>query len=108
MHHNIRTWEPDDPDVIAAIFRLEIGFNARKGTDMFTIRVATPLGLSTLEDNDGIIADRPLLVMRRYDFDSLMKWVNETVAYCEAETWDECVENLRLFFNWEFDDYVEY
>lgn len=110
-HPNLRTWEPEDPDVVAESLIVDIGPKARgkvdqgnvKKADMFTLRVATPRGLETLEYKDGILATRPLLVMRRYDYDDLWRWLERTVASCEAETWRECVEKLQRYFHWEYD-----
>lgn len=104
---NIRIWEPDDPDNIAEIVTLDIGPKSKKGADSFYIRVATPTGLSTLQPNNGILAVRPLLIMQRYDFNDLWCWLEQTVAKCEAETWNECVANLRLYFDWEYQNYQE-
>jgi hypothetical protein len=106
-HPNIRTWQPDDPETIAELVFLEIGDKAKSSSDTFTLRVATPAGLATLESQEGIIATRPLLVMKRYDFDDLWRWLERTVAKCEKNTWSECVENLRLYFGWEYENYKE-
>lgn len=106
-HPNLRTWEPDDPSTIADIVTLDIGLKDKKGADSFTLRVATPAGLDQLEDQDGIIATRPLLVMRRYDYDALWAWLERTVASCEADSWTACVESLRRYFGWEYEDYKE-
>jgi hypothetical protein len=106
-HPNIRTWEPDDPDRIAEIVSLDIGERSKNAADSFWIRVATPAGLSTLEARDGILATRPLLIMRRYDFADLWRWLERTVAECKGETWTASVERLRRYFGWEYDDYKE-
>jgi hypothetical protein len=100
---NIRTWEPDDPSAFAELVQLDVGPKQAKGADSFSLRVATPAGLEALETKDGIVATRPLLVMRRYDYDDLWRWL-ET---CEAGTWPECVEKLQRYFNWEFEGYQE-
>jgi hypothetical protein len=108
---NIRTWAPEDPGVMAEVVFVDIGpKTGGKGTqgevkkaDTFTIRVATPAGLDALESKDGILAIRPLMVMHRYDFDDLFRWLERTVASCEAETWHACVDKLRLYFDWEYD-----
>lgn len=100
---NIRTWRPDNPDVFAELVLLSIGPKPGKGADTFTLRVANPAGLATLNVKDGIIASRPLLVMDRYDFDNLWRWLEERVATCDGNTWPEIVEKLRLYFEWEYD-----
>jgi hypothetical protein len=105
-HPNIRTWQPDDPAVFAEVVSLDIGPKSSKAADSFSIRVATPAGLANLDSKDGIIAVRPLLVMDRYDYDNLWRWLDEKVSECDAETWPGCVEKLRLYFGWEYDNYT--
>lgn len=78
-----------------------------KKSDTFTLMVATPAGLATLEPKDGILlANRKLVVMGRYDFDDLWRWLEKTIASCEAATWSECVDNLRRHFHWEFESFA--
>jgi hypothetical protein len=101
LQHNLRTWQPEDPEVFAQIVAVEIGTKPGKGADTFTIRIATPAGLSRLDDKDGILAERPLLVIRRYDYEVIWSWLEKTVASCQADTWERSVENLRYHFNWE-------
>ncbi len=86
---------------------LEIAPKGKKAAEEFSIKVATPAGLSTLDARDGILAVRPLLVMERYDFGQLWAWLEKTVAACQADTWNDCVEALRRYFSWEYDDYTE-
>jgi len=104
---NLRNWSPEDPETIAEWISADIGHRTRQGNDTFSIKVATPAGLKLLEANEGIIAMRPLLVIDRYDFGSLWRWFEATVARCDGPDWSACVEKLRLYFNWEYDDYVE-
>jgi hypothetical protein len=106
-HANIRTWEPDDPLNIAEVVTIDIGPKNKKASDSFTLRVATPTGLARLEGKDGIVATRPLLVMCRYDFDALWRWLEKTVSQCDAPTWPECVQKLQRYFDWEYDGYKE-
>jgi hypothetical protein len=106
-HPNIRTWEPENPGKIAEIVTVDIGPKTKKHADSFTIRVATPLGLTTLQPNNGILAIRPLLIMERYNFHDLWRWLETTVAKCEDETWNGCVDRLQRYFNWEYQGYKE-
>lgn len=102
---NIRVWEPVDSECVALTIDLEIGCENRKnGTERFSIGIATPKGLSTLAVEDGIIAQRAALVMNKYDYDDLWNWLVKTVKSCEADTWNESVGLLRLYFDWEYDD----
>ena len=101
-HPNLRRDTPNDPEKFAEFVHVDIGTKPGKGADTFTILVATPSGLASLEDRDGIIAQRPVVILRRFDVDVLWRWLEKTVSACEAETWPQSVEKLQHFFNWEF------
>lgn len=110
--HNLRQWEPEDPDVVCTSLFIGIGprtrgkgaLNQIKKSDTFTLQVATPAGLDALEMQDGLVLfNRKLLIMRRYDFDTLWRWLERTLASCEGATWQECVDKLRAHFHWEFE-----
>ena len=45
--------------------------------------------------------------MQRYDLVDLRRWLRYTVAKCEGENWTACVNNLRLYFDWEYEGYKE-
>jgi len=97
-----RKWTPENDDIVANFFVLEIGPKGKKGGDEFAIRVATPRGLQALDAENGILAAHPLVVIEKYDFDLLSKWFEKTVASCEATSWPQCIEKLQNYFSWEF------
>jgi len=100
---NMRLWTPDDPTRIAEEVMIDIGPRDKKWANTFTLRLATPRGLEDLEARDGILATRPLLIVKRYNFDEFWRWLESTVASCESDEWSGCVSNLRRFFAWEYD-----
>jgi hypothetical protein len=102
-HPNIRTWEPDDPGDVVEELTLKVGRKGQKEADAFKILVATPTGLGRLPAVDGIVAIRPLVVIDRYDFELLWAWLQQTVEECEADTWLSCVNELRVYFAWEYE-----
>jgi len=99
---SLRKWTPDDADVVAVFIALSIGQKGKKGTSEFYIRVATPRGLQSLIPEHGIIAVHPLLVIEKYDFDLVFRWLENTVASCESYSWLRCVEKLERYFHWEY------
>ncbi len=106
-HANLRTWSPDNPKVVAK----EVGFSVgtreskrgpwSKFDETFGVRVATPLGLATLESQGGIIAVGPIVIMESYDYNSLFAWLTKTVEACQAPSWDECLHKLQMHFNYD-------
>lgn len=102
---NLRTWSPENDQIVSEFLYISIGEKGRKGADGFSIRIATPEALQQLMPENGVLASRPLLVVKRYSFDELWMWLSNVVSSCEGETWIECVDNLRVYFDWEFDGY---
>lgn len=101
-HGDVRRWRPPDPSCVAEELFVDIGPKGNKKSDSFRIRVATPAGLEALEDRDGVIAVSPLLILRRFDVSTILKWLDQTAAKCEAPSWAECVEKLKVYFGWEY------
>jgi hypothetical protein len=64
---DLRTYAPEDIGNFAEQVTLEIAPKNASAADSFSILVATPSGLDALSAHDGILATRPLVVMRRYD-----------------------------------------
>ena len=104
---NLRIWFPEDDLCFADTGGLTIGPHPGNKTDSFYLRVDTTAGLATVQPDDGIVAAGPVLILVRYDFDILWNWVSHVVKKSEAASWSECVENLKRFFAWEYDNYSE-
>ena len=104
---NLRVWFPEDDLCFADTVTLSIGPHPGNKTDSFYLRVATPAGLAKMQPVDGIVAVGPVLILARYDFDILWNWVSHVVKKSETATWLECVENLKRFFVWEYENYDE-
>lgn len=102
-HANIRTWTPFCAEDVAETINIDIGPKTSKGANTFSIRVATPKGLSRLDVRDGIIAIRPLLIIEKYDYQDLWNWLTKTVASCESDTWNASIDKLRMYFDYEYD-----
>ncbi len=105
-HPNLRTWQPEYPDNFTEVILVDIGHRSRAGNDTFSIRVATPAGLASLESRDGIIAMRPLLVMDQFNYDYLWSWFESITTRCDGGDWMVCVERLQRFLDWEYDGYT--
>lgn len=105
---NLRKWQPENDGVVSELINLEIGIKNKKGSDGFTITLATPQGLQLLLREKGIITTRrPLLIVESYDFDQIWNSLEEIIASCEDDSWSLCVEKLTNYFDWEYDNYKE-
>jgi hypothetical protein len=100
VHPKLRTFVPDDPAMFDDFLAVLIGYRPGKGSDEFAIRVATPAALAACTGD--VVAQSPLLVLQRFDYDVLWAWIERTVESCRAETWPLSVERLQRHFAWEF------
>ncbi|AVS77653.1 hypothetical protein C8234_05890 [Paracidovorax avenae] len=100
-------WFPENRKIIFKIICVDIGEIKKKNSDRFFIKIATPDGLKQVESVGNIVTSRPLLIVKEYDFTSILEWIGRVINSCEGETWRECVEKLRFYFDWEFDGYKE-
>lgn len=107
-HHDLRAFVPEDPQCVLVHLVLCVGQRRKKGTDDFVLLVATPKGLAVRTPrDDGTLASGRMLVVPSYDYDMVWRWLEHSVASCEAPTWEGCVERLRNRFRWEFEEYRE-
>jgi len=102
-HVSLRKWAPENDDIVAKSINFDVGGKGKTERSTFSILVATPRGLQTLTPKSGILASHPLVVMDRYNFNFLFQWLEETVSSCEADSWFQCVDRLKVYFNWESD-----
>ncbi len=104
-HGNLRTWMPEQPEVIAERLTLAIWPKGQKESDYFSLRLATPKGLATLGADGGVISGRALLVIDKYSYATVYSWLQQTVGRCDGDSWLECVTKLERYFWWEYDGY---
>ena len=103
QHPHLRSFFPDDPSDVVLHLLIEVGCKGKRGTEEFTVLVATPTGLAGVEPSPGgVIRAGKMVLLVSYDFDSLWGWLDTTVASCTSDTWDGCVEKMRAYFDWEF------
>jgi hypothetical protein len=102
----VGVWRPDDEKGVCFPLELEVGERGVDGADLFQVIVATPEGLRRLPaSSNGVLADRGLIVLDRFDWQLLRKVLNDILVACAAETWNESVLRLQRYFFWEYEDY---
>jgi len=100
---NLRTWVPENPRVFDRCLVVSISPKGTTTTQNFSIRVATPAGLENAEAENGIISSRGLVVMEQWSYEALWEWLNKIVSSCEDHSWNQCIQKLRKYFDWEND-----
>ena len=106
-HPNLRTFDPEDPTHFAISLDLNIGIKSQKGSEYFSIKIATPSALEKMKATKGVIAEGPILIVEKFDYDQIWEWMVSKVTSCSGDNWEQCVQNLQRHFEWEYEDYSE-
>jgi hypothetical protein len=100
-------YQPENKNNFGFLLQLLIGAREEEGYESFDIMVCSPGWLVENRYQDKIIMGRHYLIMFEYDYQRLLNWLNNYVARCTGDTWQQCVEKLSRLGKWEFEDYVE-
>ncbi|GAA3921487.1 immunity 8 family protein [Hymenobacter algoricola] len=102
---DLHTYYPEDPLVFAFSLTLAIGPVGGTGTDNFEIMVVTSEFLRTQYPGDKCYLLRHYLLVKEYDFASILASLTKYVHSLEAETWDQLAQKIGQVARWEFEDY---
>jgi hypothetical protein len=94
----IQNWVPDDPYDVDFWMNFTIGPDT-KGGDNFQVHIVTP---NNLQDKDS---DKHAIVVKEYEFSSVLKAVENMLDQSQGENWSEISEKLSKLMYWEFEDY---
>ncbi|RAU44643.1 MULTISPECIES: immunity 8 family protein [unclassified Pseudomonas] len=100
---DVETYRPESVDNFSLSLRIRIGLDGTQGTDDFELFICTPKWLeeTVWEARWG----RGLLMVREYDFSTIVGFVHDYVSRCEGDSWETIAMQLGKVFIWEFDDY---
>ena len=103
---NVLTWLPSSPDAVCIQITIEIGEKGKEGGHLFQFLAATPQGLEKVaRDHPGHeFPDRNILVFAVYSPNSLLSRVNRIIDSCARGNWQESIDCLQRFFQWEYED----
>ncbi|MDM9622452.1 Imm8 family immunity protein [Rhizobium sp. S96] len=85
---------PNNADIS---LQLQIGPRDENWTETFFTRVVTPNNVP------GGTSGMKIMRIHSFVFETLKKYLITAVAACERETWNECLDELRSRFLWEWD-----
>jgi hypothetical protein len=102
---DFRTYYPEDPEVFAFSLNLAIGPVDQPGADNFQIVVVTSEFLRLQYPGDKCYLLRHYLLVKEYDFASILGLLTKYVNSLEAGTWDQLAEKIGRVALWEFEDY---
>lgn len=99
-------YEPDEPDIFGFLLQILVGPDNGPGEESFDVYVCTPKWLMTRHNEDDIVAATHMLIVFRYDYERLHRFIEQRVYSAAGATWSDVARQLALFGRWEFQDYV--
>lgn len=97
---------PEEPDMFAFGLHFLAGADGEEGYDAFEVFVVSPKWL-LLNSKEDIFMGRHMLIMHKYHYQTLRKFIVSYVESCTGETWQEVAEKIGRLGKWEFEDYQE-
>ena len=103
---DLESFVPSTPDCFGIGVIAFFGVEGEIGEDMFSFTLCTPAWLEDLARRDtGILMGRHFLIVLKYDFRRIKRFLEDYAAKCEGDTWPEIAEKLGRLGHWEFEDY---
>jgi Immunity protein 8 len=103
---DLEAFVPDDPERFAIHIAAFFGVEGTQGKEMFDLGVCTPLWLEDMTQQEGgIMIGNHLLIVLRWDFQRIKRFLERYAAECKGETWREIAESLAQLGKGEFENY---
>lgn len=90
-------YESDDELDIIFQLTLEIGPSQSGDSDQFQCMVVTPINV------DKVPEWSKFLCFEKYNWRKLRERITGIINECERDSWNQCVVELKKYFNWEFE-----
>jgi hypothetical protein len=101
---DLATYRSTDPDHFCVGVRLIAGPAGASGEESFDFEVCTASALEEKLGGDPRLL-RHVVLIRRFDPDAIIRFVEAHVRSCEGDTWPVLAEKLGRLGHWEFEDY---
>lgn len=103
--YDLKEYKPAVLDLFDLAISLDIGIENEIGHEIFQVSVITPKWLiANCKDNE-IFIPRHYLIILQYDYQEIVKKLNQICVECAGVDWNECSSKLSRYFSWEFEDY---
>ena len=103
----LEAFEPSDAQSFALAVAATVGPEAREGGDLFYFTVCTADWLRTNRPEKGFAFLHGHLLVDRWDYQLVRRAIGDICSRAEGADWHEIAAKLRLYGNWEFEDYRE-
>lgn len=102
---DIEKYQPDEEDNFGFVLRALVGPMGQPGEESFDITVCTPKWLARRYGSSEIILGLHKLIVLRYDYSRLRRFIEKYLMHCSGDTWAEMAQKVGLLGQWEFENY---
>ena len=102
---DLAAYHPTPIDDFGFLLQVFAGPEGEPGEESFDLVVCTPKWLEQKYGRSGVVFGRHRLIVFEYDYDRLLRAVEEAFEGVEGRTWREVAEQLARLGRWEFEDY---
>jgi hypothetical protein len=96
---------PSDPEFFGVPISASFGIEGEPGADLFSLTVCTPSWLEDLARREtGILVGRHFLIVLKYDFRRIKRFLESYADKCEGDAWPAIAEKLGRLGHWEFEE----
>jgi immunity protein 8 of polymorphic toxin system len=105
---NLESFRPDEPNNFSFLLQVMAAPRGSEGEESFDIEVCTPSWLAETYAPDGIIVGRHYMIVQQYNYRKLVQRIENIIAQCSGENWEEVAAKISRYGRWEFEDYQDY
>ena len=104
---DLEGYKPKEPDCFSFLLQLAVGPLDGPGEESFQVEVCTPAWLAKTFEESPIIMGRHFLIVREYDIQRILSFVDLYIKRCSGDNWEEIALKVGRLGLWEFEDYSE-
>jgi hypothetical protein len=104
---DLRAFVPLDPERFSLFVQAMVGPAGEDSTESFDFVVCTPAWLRERIESAGPMLGLHHVIVLRYDYDELFRFIRTFCERSEGKTWQEVAAKLGRLGRWEFDEYCE-
>lgn len=102
---DIEKYRPEEEDNFGFVLRALVGPMEQPGEESFDITICTPKWLAKRYGTSDTILGLHKLIVFRYDYSELRRYIERYLTRCSGDTWNEIARKVALLGRWEFENY---
>ena len=104
---DLKSYRPRIDDDFGFLLQMMVGPEGDAGEESFDILVCTPEWIKHRHKIDDLVLGRHFLIVFEYEYNRLLRFLQESCGQCSGETWEEVANKVGRIGKWEFEDYVK-